>query len=90
MLVADLKAISPVGVVVEPVANLLLDDAEPRAARGVPLVLGAATRRQELLRGGHAHLRWRARVAEADCWLEEERCEEVAAGDTTAASQPIY
>ena len=67
MLVADLKAISPVGVVVEPVADLLLDEAEPRAARGVPLVLGAAARRQELLRGGHAHLRRRARVAEADC-----------------------
>ena len=49
MLLADFKAFSPVGVVVEPVADLLLHEAEPRAASGVPLVLGAAARRQELL-----------------------------------------
>ena len=57
---------APVSVVVEPVADLLLDRAEPRAAGGVPLVLGAVARGQELLREGHAHLGRRAGVAEAD------------------------
>ena len=59
-------------------ADLLLHEAEPRAARRVPLVLDAAARRQELLRGGHARLPVGAGVAEADrccCWSEVEEFE---------------
>ena len=54
-------------------ANLFLYHAEPRAARGIPLVLNAAARGQELLREGHARLGGGAGVAEADCWSDGER-----------------
>ena len=57
-------------------ADLFLHHAEPRAARGVPRVLDAVARGQELLREGHAHLGGRgAGVAEADfCWSDGEGC----------------
>ena len=54
-------------------ANLFLYHAEPRAARGIPLVLNAAARGQEVLREGHARLGRGAGVAEPDCWSDGER-----------------